>query len=345
MSLSPTVPRSVYVGNGSTSSYPWTWLVNADTDLHVAVIDTATPPNITVLSEGTDYTIQTPAIQIGSDAGGYIALTATGFLAPTSGNLPTGWSLVIRRAVSFEQDASLGNEGALQPASIEAALDYLCMQTQQLQDAMLRTLQFSPEDSSIQTLAVLAAARANGWLGFDSNGNPIVTAGTVGQTLLSTFGITLGQTATAAAARAVLGASTVGGNVFTAATAAAARATLGSGLLGDNLFLAQNIQDGLTDLGISFSVPYIPGNLLYTAGPPTAYTWNRPWTGSNSIGTGEPAIFICPANNVGHATVAVNGGIPKTIVHKDGSNLANGDLVSGTMYLLVFDGSYWRIIA
>ena len=193
MSLSSTIARSTAIGSGSVSTYPWTWLVNEDTDLHVAVLSpSASPPQVlTVLTLGTDYTIQSP-IQIGNANGGNIILTSTGFFSATSGDLPTGWGIVIRRSVVFGQPSVLGNQAGYDPSSVENAIDYIAMQTLQLQDALAHTVQTPLDDYATPTQGIpIASLRAGGTMAFDSSGNPTVIAGTVGTTGVSIFSATL----------------------------------------------------------------------------------------------------------------------------------------------------------
>jgi microcystin-dependent protein len=194
MSLSSTIARSTAIGSGSVSTYPWTWLVNEDTDLHVAVLSpSASPPQVlTVLTLGTDYTIQSPGIQIGNANGGNIVLTSTGFFSATSGDLPVNWAIVIRRAVVFGQPSVLGNQAGYNPASVESAIDYIAMQTLQLQDALAHTVQTPLDDYATPTQGIpIASLRAGGTMAFDSSGNPTVIAGTVGTTGVSIFSATL----------------------------------------------------------------------------------------------------------------------------------------------------------
>ena len=79
------------------------------------------PPTTTILSP-SQYTVT----GIGLETGGNITY-------PISGNpLPTGWSLTIQRIVPYQQNTSLTNQGAFYPQVVEACLDNLTMQTQQL---------------------------------------------------------------------------------------------------------------------------------------------------------------------------------------------------------------------
>jgi hypothetical protein len=208
MSLASTIARSVAIGAGNTGIYPWNWLVNDPSQLHVAVLSPVTtlPQVLTVLTYGTDFTIQTPGIQIGAASGGNIVLTNTGFFAFSGGNLPTGWSIVIRRIVTFGQPSTLGNQAGFNPSSIESMCDYLAMQNLQLLDALNHTVQTPLDDYATPTQGVaLASARANQFLAFDGSGNPISSPGPIAGVPVGSFGGLLAQTAAAFNAQGLLG--------------------------------------------------------------------------------------------------------------------------------------------
>ena len=276
MSVASTIPRTVALGSGFFTTYPFGWLVNLDPttgnpELHVAVLDNATPQNMTVLTYGTDYTLQYPGVQLGASAGGSVFLSSTGFLAASGGHLPYGWVIVIRRSVTFGQPSQLGNQAGFAPAAIESALDYLAMQTLQLQDAVAHCVQTPLDDYSTPTQSVpVASLRANQLLGFDSAGNPMAVQNMLTGVAASAFGTTLVQAANVAAAQALLattigaelmsavsaaaalgylGGTTVGQAVFTAASQAAAQTALGAGTFGASLFGATTQAAARTLLG------------------------------------------------------------------------------------------------
>lgn len=102
---------------------------------------------------------------------------------------------------------------------------------------------------------------------------------------------------TTANARTALGATAVGGNVFTAADAAAARSALGSTAIGDAVFIAASVAAAQAAIGVGPDMPgvvdgryYGPANLISSPSGPTvtanrlyavpfragaAVTWNR----------------------------------------------------------------------
>ena len=207
MALPSTIPRTAYLGNGATSVYGWgVWRLDSATDLHVAALappsNPAAAPVLTVLQLGVDFVIQTPALQLYNDDGGNIVLTNTGFFSATGGNLPGGWALVLRRAVVFQQGAQVGSQGDYDPATVEAALDYLTMQTIQLQDAVAHTVQTPLDDFTTPNQNVgLASERAGGYLIFDGFGNPYTTPALIsgvpagGTTVAGTPAVALGNLA------------------------------------------------------------------------------------------------------------------------------------------------------
>lgn len=170
MTLPATNPRIAYVGNNTTGTYAWTWLVYQGSDLHVAALDPQ--QNVHVLAYGIDWNVQTPIMQENNANGGNIVLSGTGFFTFNNGILPGGWALIIRRSVVFDQDTELGPQGAFDPFSVESTLDYLTMQTIQLQDAVGHCLQTPLDDYQTVGQNIAAASqRAGGYVIFDAYGN------------------------------------------------------------------------------------------------------------------------------------------------------------------------------
>ena len=320
MSLPSTDPRVAYVGNNSTGTYPWTWLVYEASDLHVAVLSGEPLPVLTVLTLGTDYTIQNSNLQIGNSNGGNIVLTSTGFFAHNNGILPTGYAMVIRRSVVFQQDTTLTSQGLYDPASIEGALDFLAMQTIQLQDAMARCVQMPLDDYAAPAQNVsVASIRAGQLLGFDNAGNPINVASVLTGILATSLGAQVVQAATLAALQTILGGGPTGISLFSS-------------------FQPQNIPPILA------FVAQCTGSTISGS--------TQTYTGMN-LGQvyplGSTILWACPSNNTEAACNLVNGTFgTNSILNKDGSATLSTSppaLVAGTFYLLAFDGIGWRIMA
>lgn len=117
----PAVPNyATFAGNGTTGPFTFNFPFQLSTDLVAAVTD--------------QYGSITPALVAsitgaGSDTGGSISLTAA---------LPVGSSLTVFRIMPLAQQTQLPNGGPYFAATIEAALDYLTMLCQQLQESIDR---------------------------------------------------------------------------------------------------------------------------------------------------------------------------------------------------------------
>lgn len=163
MTLTTTASKVVCLGNGSTTAFVYSFLIPLATDVVVTYTDAL--GNSTQLS-----TSQYTATPFGNPAGGTITF-------PTSGSpIASGTTLTIQRVVPLTQGTSISNQGAFYPEVVEAALDTATMQIQQLNTAIINSLQVPLTDSSAPTTLPGATQRAGQMLGFDSQGNPIAAS-------------------------------------------------------------------------------------------------------------------------------------------------------------------------
>lgn len=192
--VSTTAPRNDYVGTGATATYSYTFKIFAATDLRVT---TRTTANVeTTLTYPTDYTVT----GVGSSAGGTIVLTA--------GNLTTDYALTIRFDRTPRQSTDLRNQGSFFPQTHEDKFDELTRYSQQLEDAVDRSLHLPETEvgTAAKTTLPVAADRASKYLAFDADGEPVVTDGGFSTPVVTAFAETLLDDSTAAAARTTLGA-------------------------------------------------------------------------------------------------------------------------------------------
>lgn len=150
-----------FSGDGSTATFPFTFKVFAEGDLHVASLNTATGV-ISVLALTADYTVALNADQ-DSSPGGSITLTA--------GNLAAGYTLTITTDMEALQGLDLTNAGGFYPDVVNAALDTLTILIQQTLDQLGRALQAPLVDGAPDVTLPAAAERAGKLLMFDANGN------------------------------------------------------------------------------------------------------------------------------------------------------------------------------
>lgn len=164
MTISTESNKTIGRGNGVTTTWPYSFQLPSASDLVVSTVD----------SDGT-ITQLTPLQYTVSGVG---SLTGGTVVYPLAGSpLASGTSIVLERVVPYVQEAELENQGGYFPAVVEAALDNLQMQIQQLAGGALNqelALVFPSVDVSPETILPPAAARAGMVMGFDGNGDPVM---------------------------------------------------------------------------------------------------------------------------------------------------------------------------
>lgn len=161
MTVATTVARTVVTGNGSATTFAYTFKINSNSELVVTKTDADGAD--TALAEGTHYSV--------AGAGGASGGTVTYPLAGPA--LASGERLTLRRVVPLTQETDLTNQGAFYAEVHESQFDASCMADQQLQEQLGRTLTFAVSDQCSGQLPN-AAARANRVLMFDADGAPAV---------------------------------------------------------------------------------------------------------------------------------------------------------------------------
>jgi hypothetical protein len=148
------------LGNGVTTSFPYSFRIFSAADLVVTRTVIATGVDTTLVLN-TDYTVT----GAGSYNGGNVVCT----VAPAAGT-----RLTIRRVLSVTQGTDLRNQGAYFAENHEDVFDRLTMVDQQQQETLDRAFTFSPsEGADTQGNLPPAATRANNLLGFDADGKPV----------------------------------------------------------------------------------------------------------------------------------------------------------------------------
>lgn len=192
MTITTTSIKAVAQGNAATTTWPFTFLIPTLDDITVTLV---------LLSSG-DETVLAPSLftvtGLGDPAGGSVEYPLTG--SPLSAL----YDIVVERFVAETQETDLVNQGGAYPADIEDALDYLTMITQQLQDQIDRCIVFSVADE-VETTLPVADARADLFLGFNSDGDPVAVDGLTAGTTVSAAMIPVVTAVSTAAALTALG--------------------------------------------------------------------------------------------------------------------------------------------
>lgn len=277
MTISTTVNKNSFNGNDSATTFDTTFKFFDSTELTVILTDTGDLD--TTLVESTDYTVS------GGDG-------STGTITyPVSGDpLATGEVLTVIRDVPTTQDLDLLNGGAWNPEEVEKALDRLTMIVQQLEELLDRSVVAAPSDVAPNMVLPNAATRANGFLGFDANGDASVVTDVLPSEVTTTpFGESLVNSANAASALTTLGASAFGQTWIGLANSAAGASNLNAAVLTSNTFTGvQRWSKGANVAVAAALAPGTDGNLFNLTGSGTI-------TSINSLGVGTTIRLIVAA--------------------------------------------------
>ena len=160
--ISNVTRRQVYApsGAGGAGPYAFTFEILANTDIAVYKDDV-------LLTLTTHYTVT-----INANGTGSVTITATGLaLAPTS---PTQYAIVGNRTISRTTDFTTG--GDFFANTLNDELDQQTIFNQQNAEGLQRALAAPQTDpTSINMTLPRAALRANKALGFDADGNPVIS--------------------------------------------------------------------------------------------------------------------------------------------------------------------------
>ena len=173
MTISTTTTTITYSGNGVTTSFTFPFVGAEASDI---VVTLTTPTGVNTVLSPTLYSIVFNAIPTGElwAVGGTVNYPLIG--SP----IAAGYSLSITRQVPYIQDISISNQGAFYPQAVEQGLDLLEMQVQQSQTDHLYALRAPVTDGTPPNNIPSKIARANSYLAFDANGQPIATTITAG---------------------------------------------------------------------------------------------------------------------------------------------------------------------
>ena len=159
MTISTTVIKNSYSGNGSNDTFAYTFKISANADMQV-IIRSATGLE-TVKTITTHYTVT----GAGSASGGNVVFT--------SGNIPTATeTVVLRRNSTQTQSLDLVENDPFTADSIEGAFDKNLSIAQELQEQVDRSIKVS-RTATIASSEITSSAteRANKILSFDGSGN------------------------------------------------------------------------------------------------------------------------------------------------------------------------------
>lgn len=160
---SSTRKAGPFTGNGTATTFPFTFKVFQASDLLVVRLNTSTFVESTLVLN-TDYTVALNQNQ-NTNPGGSIVLGSV---------LATGFTLTATSDIQNLQPTDLTNQGGFYPTVINDALDRATIQIQQIQEEVDRSLKYPISDPVTGAVLPPVGARASKVLAFDpTTGAPI----------------------------------------------------------------------------------------------------------------------------------------------------------------------------
>jgi len=161
MTISTTIIKVSYSGNGTQTVFPYTFKINAEADIQVII--RASNGTETVKTLTTDYSVS----GVGSASGGNVTMVT----APSATE-----TIVIRRETTQTQTVDLVENDPFTAETVEGAFDKSVAIAQELQEEVDRSIKLSRTNTMTSTeFTVGSAERANKILAFDDNGEISVT--------------------------------------------------------------------------------------------------------------------------------------------------------------------------
>lgn len=236
MTISSEVRKAgPYTGNGATKSFPFSFKVFADTDVVVVRADPNALESTLVL--GVDYSVSLNANQDTAPGGSVVF-----FSAPSA-----GYSVTLTSDVPNLQPLDLTNQGGFYPRVINAALDRLTIQIQQVAEQV---------DRSFKVPISSSGGPGNTVADYVNQAKDSATAAAASATLAGNFstqsaGFAANSAASAAASAASAAAAASAAQAATTPTAAALSAYLDAFFPANELMLFADMYVlGGWDLGV-----------------------------------------------------------------------------------------------
>lgn len=147
MTIQSTASSVTLQGNGATPAFPYAFTIPGDTvndqsNVQITIVDTTSGTPVTTILGDADYTINGISTPDDPSAAGEVTYPLVG------GDIPAGVFITIQRVVPYEQLTSIDNGAGFYADVLEAALDWIVMQVQQLQTQIAYSLQRSVSDPS-----------------------------------------------------------------------------------------------------------------------------------------------------------------------------------------------------
>lgn len=199
MTVNATIVKQVFTCNGSLYEFDFNFPIDDSDDLKVQVKDA--DGVVTDLEIVSQYEVSTDEIDFSN--GGTITTVSYSSGTRQVYPFPNGTLLAAYRKTPLVQGSSYKNNRTLNQDVLENDFDKACMQLQEFDERLNRAIVVPIEETGSLQLPE-KTLRANAYLAFDSNGDPMASAGIAGVTV-SSFMEPVVQADTAQEARDLLG--------------------------------------------------------------------------------------------------------------------------------------------
>lgn len=185
LDVSDETPRVAYTATSGQTVFTVPFLFFSEDDLQVY-------QNDTLLTLSTHYATSGAE----EETGGTVTLNTGATI---------GDSIVITRVLALELTTHIPPSGPLDIPAINLQLSRFVAMLQQVDDNRERSIRQPDADAAAMDDLPAASSRANKYLFFDADGNPIAVVSVTGTAAVDAFWVSVLQTSTGAAARSALG--------------------------------------------------------------------------------------------------------------------------------------------
>lgn len=163
MTVYTTQSKTVAVGNGAATVFPFYFRAPAAADVEVTLtrVDGASR----ILTLDVDF-----SVQMTRDGG------SVSFPIGSGAILGVGETLTIRRVVPLIQGTALPNGGAFHPEAVERQFDKVVMGLQQVNEGIGRSLSAPVDEDGVDLVLPTRPLRKNKLMAFDADGRPVSTS-------------------------------------------------------------------------------------------------------------------------------------------------------------------------
>lgn len=181
MTVATTSRKVQYDCDGSTYEFDFSFPVQEEED--IAVIVTDSDGNETALSLTSDFEVSSASGTY--ESGGTVTTVTYASGSRATKSWADGYTITIYRDTALLQEVEFRNNRQFRQSNFETALDRIVMMIQDLDERIDRIVTVPITDTGDSLELPAAASRANKYLAFDGDGDPIASAAAISTVAVS----------------------------------------------------------------------------------------------------------------------------------------------------------------